>query len=804
MAIVGYVDHISRGLVIGWAADSDRQGEALAISVYVDGREYGRAVANRPRGGIREGTGGRAPDDCEFRCELDPPLSPFLAQHVQVAETWTGTPIAQGDCVLPAPRPRESTPVTPVLLTSAGRSGSTLLMRDFARSPGIVVGARHPNEIKQIAYHAAALRALAADADRARATDPDTMLAPENARRIGANPYYDAGLFTLADPPARLREFFGRSVPERLAAAFGDLILDYYAILRQSQGKPDAVLFAEKGDVAPEVRQAARLFFGRVREVVLVRDPRDLLCSAIAFWKLPADEALAMLATTLPRLLEIRRAAPADTLFVRYEDLLRDPVATRRVISDFLGVAVEHDASAGDAGIAPGHRTSADDAASIGRWHRDLAPAQVDACETTFRRFMQAFDYAPALGAAPVASTAPPGLLRAQGPAEVAAVLAGDCDVAEDGRPMEKLLDLSFARGGNGIGSLGEGWSRPEPDFVWSGAHTCRLRLPPVPDTGPLRVLLIGAPFRRPPVLPSQRVAVLVDGAPAGSATMSAMGVLACDIPPRARPWQPITLTLQLPDAVSPQALGGSGDARLLAFHLRRLQLFRLPAAPAAPAAEPTCGAADEAHSLLLRFESLGEGSTFGLVQRRCGVEPLGLLRFASTPLAPLLQALQERFTGMGRPEAIEIEVAASGREYMVHDRRFGFRYHAWVRPGEMPVEAIHAREARRLPFLIRKLIEDLTEGEKTFVFHGMRPLVESQARQLAAAIRAYGPGRLLWVELADAAHPPGTVVDLGAGLLKGHIDRFAPGEDAHDLSLDGWLAVCRNAAAQGASRRAA
>jgi hypothetical protein len=31
-------------------------------------------------------------------------------------------------------------------------------------------------------------------------------------------------------------------------------------------------------------------------------------------------------------------------------------------------------------------------------------------------------------------------------------------------------------------------------------------------------------------------------------------------------------------------------------------------------------------------------------------------------------------------------------------------------------------------------------------------------------------------------------------GLLKGYIDRFAPDDNAHDLSFDGWLRVCANA----------
>jgi hypothetical protein len=197
---------------------------------------------------------------------------------------------------------------------------------------------------------------------------------------------------------------------------------------------------------------------------------------------------------------------------------------------------------------------------------------------------------------------------------------------------------------------------------------------------------------------------------------------------------------------------------------------------------------------LMMAFESLGENCEFGLVQRRCGAEPLGLLRFSSAPLPKLTAALRNRFADLGRPDLIEVQVSDNGLEYMVLDRRYGFLSHAWVLTSEKTAEAVHQRECRRLPFLARKLVEDLTEGEKIFVFHGMAPLSEAEARAFAAIVGGYGPATLLWVELADADHPPASVARIGANLLKGHVDRFAPGEDAHDLSLACWIALCRNA----------
>jgi hypothetical protein len=197
---------------------------------------------------------------------------------------------------------------------------------------------------------------------------------------------------------------------------------------------------------------------------------------------------------------------------------------------------------------------------------------------------------------------------------------------------------------------------------------------------------------------------------------------------------------------------------------------------------------------LMLRFESIGENCEFGLVQRRCGAEPLGLFRFASAPLPKLLAGLAARFEGLSNPDNLEVKLSGNGREYLVTDKKFQLLYHAWVLADEMTAPEVHQREVRRLPLLSRKFLEDLNEAKKVFVYHGMEPLSEADANRLLAALRRYGPNTLLWVEMADAEHAPGSVAWQGEGLLKAFIDRFAPGENAHDLSLDCWVEICREA----------
>jgi hypothetical protein len=56
------------------------------------------------------------------------------------------------------------------------------------------------------------------------------------------------------------------------------------------------------------------------------------------------------------------------------------------------------------------------------------------------------------------------------------------------------------------------------------------------------------------------------------------------------------------------------------------------------------------------------------------------------------------------------------------------------------------------------------------------------------------GRNWLLWMVQSDATHPPGRVEILLPGLMRGYVDRFAPSENAHELSMEAWTAVCEAA----------
>jgi hypothetical protein len=345
---------------------------------------------------------------------------------------------------------------------------------------------------------------------------------------------------------------------------------------------------------------------------------------------------------------------------------------------------------------------------------------------------------------------------------------------------------------------LADGWSTIEEGFVWSHSEEAVLRFTGLPLGDHLVRLAVDA-FTRPERLPAQRVGVLVNDVDLGEVSFDGAGVLEFKLSSTSEA-EGHVVRLRLPDAGKPcDVEPGNPDDRLLGIALRQVVIKSRGDGSSVSMVETDRtqwpNLSDEAKAeLMKRFESLGENCEFGLVQRRCGAEPLGLLRFSSAPLSKLLAALEARFEGMGTRDNIHVELASNEREYMIQDRAFGFYYHAWVNAGVMAPEKIQTREAARVPFLVRKLCEDLTEGSKIFVFHAMDDMSTASALKLAAAIRRYGPGTLLWVRLSDTAHPPGSTERIADGLIAGYVDRFAPGSNAYDLSLDCWVEVCRSA----------
>jgi tetratricopeptide (TPR) repeat protein len=188
---------------------------------------------------------------------------------------------------------------------------------------------------------------------------------------------------------------------------------------------------------------------------------------------------------------------------------------------------------------------------------------------------------------------------------------------------------------------------------------------------------------------------------------------------------------------------------------------------------------------LMMSFESIGERCDLGSVQRHYGCEPLHLLRFAFSPLDALIEALQNRFEGIGDVEDTGFETYDG--ETILKTAKYGLIFEAKVWEKGIAasfdggalrivrlntpkkIEAFQEQHRRQLVSLKRKLIEDLEQARRIFVHANDERTSEDDAVQLLAVLRTYGPNSLLYVRPADAKHAAGTVTKLRDGLYLGY-----------------------------------
>lgn len=194
-------------------------------------------------------------------------------------------------------------------------------------------------------------------------------------------------------------------------------------------------------------------------------------------------------------------------------------------------------------------------------------------------------------------------------------------------------------------------------------------------------------------------------------------------------------------------------------------------------------------------FESLGDNCEFGLMQRRCGIEPIGFFRWNYAKLESLLRVLDNELSDLGTTALMEITSHPPTKEWIVRFPEYGFTYHTQQYEHTVTLDMVRAQQNKVLEFQKRKLLDDLRTAEKIFVRKGVDTLSHSDAMQLYGALRRHGPNTLLWVVPEDETHRRGTVEVVGAGFLKGYIDRYAPYTMAVDLSHV-WLDICRHALA--------
>ncbi|MDE2430396.1 MAG: methyltransferase domain-containing protein [Burkholderiales bacterium] len=208
-----------------------------------------------------------------------------------------------------------------------------------------------------------------------------------------------------------------------------------------------------------------------------------------------------------------------------------------------------------------------------------------------------------------------------------------------------------------------------------------------------------------------------------------------------------------------------------------------------------------EISNLLSRFVSLGDNCEFGFVQRHFGLEPGGLLRWAITPLEALRDALNNRFEGIYkfenlRPSSDDM-VLDLGTNIAFHTQMFSVEKNGprVFLDDEENRRRIYETELQKIIYLKQKLLDELTGGNRIFVYKRNSGVSVDELAGLVEDIRSFNPSNLLLTVCAtDRPDLIGSVQLISPGVLCGYLGRLAPYEKADDIEIHSWLEILKEA----------
>jgi hypothetical protein len=248
------------------------------------------------------------------------------------------------------------------------------------------------------------LRVLAEPANREQSSRSEGF--SDDIWKVGHNPFHTA---PITDHP-ELLQLLGQSYVQRLAAFAQKSIDDFYMAVAKAQNQPNPDFFAEKfhPDHVPRI---AWELYPDAREIILMRDWRDVICSIFAFnakrntisfgrERFTSDEEyVAYIGKGAERLLEAWKSRSAVSHLVRYEDLVNNPMETLDSMLEYLALDRRSEIVERMVGSAfqnprfDCHRTSRSVEESVGRWRSELPPSLRRVCHEAFGRVLAELGY---------------------------------------------------------------------------------------------------------------------------------------------------------------------------------------------------------------------------------------------------------------------------------------------------------------------------------------------------------------------------------------------------------------------------
>jgi Sel1 repeat len=359
--------------------------------------------------------------------------------------------------------------------------------------------------------------------------------------------------------------------------------------------------------------------------------------------------------------------------------------------------------------------------------------------------------------------------------------------------PNVAAVELHVA--GRGHECLREGWGMLGIEDTWTVGSRATVRLPVVTrGIDQCLKLEVGGIF--PPWGQGmQRIVARVGELKVGEVVCRGAAVFEFFVPSCiGAAAQQVDIALELPDAQSP-ADHGEGDLRFLALRVSLIELS--PVTEADRGRSPLTPEALERREALMHMQSLGINCEFGFLQRACGAEPLGLFRWTFAPLAKLVTALEQEFSGLTNRN-LPIVKMNDDSEFVIEDPVYGFRHHTFLFASNGATLAMVKRgELLRVAMLTESLLEEIREQRKLFVYHDANQSSLTEVRRLLAALNRSGPNTLLWMVGPKPNARVGEVRWLEPGLIEGIVSGFQPSVDnivPNSVHRPSWLTVACSA----------
>jgi Sulfotransferase family len=273
--------------------------------------------------------------------------------------------------------------VEPLMVNTIGRSGSTWLTWLLNCHPEVVAFKPFEHETRVASYWVTAFQEL---------SQPQSFLTQLDPPDLAARRWWlgEAGVNRGALKDEEVSRWLGYDNVRALAAICQSRIDAFYcANTAMSQRER---YFVEKFSPWQVVPDLLSELYPNAKELILVRDFRDMFCSIRSFNAKRGvqgfgrdradgdrDYIETMVRGFANAILSRWRQRASAAHLVRYEDLVLDPAGTLRQLLDYLGLD-DSDAVvdrtlelAEDASGSVQHMTAGKPAASIGRWRRDLS-----------------------------------------------------------------------------------------------------------------------------------------------------------------------------------------------------------------------------------------------------------------------------------------------------------------------------------------------------------------------------------------------------------------------------------------------